>query len=216
MAGKVALYSTIHKGQRKWFYDISTQLGRMDFSDNSQIDTIHEQVKTVYQHIKEHGGLEERFIHPKLWDIVPICPRRIEADHKVMHQDLEDMLKSLDKLKLVPKTHEALPVMVHEFYLAWNRFVSFYLTHIDFEEDHVQHILMNACTGDELMETFKTILGAQTAPQLMQNLKIMISAMDIGELTGMLSQAKFILPASVFSEVVAFAASDLEASRWLR
>jgi hemerythrin-like domain-containing protein len=211
---KIPLYSGIHKGQRRWLADLSIGAGRTDFSKQEEVDFLIQEMKAFTEHLKEHADLEERFIHPTLGGIVASCPRGIEAEHRTQHLDLEDLIKSLEMIKQMPKDHENLPKIGHEFYLALNRFVSTYLKHIDFEEDHVQQILFNDCTPEELLNIFKNILAAQPPPVLMANLKLMVSGLNLPETIGLFTMAKSLMPASTFQQMISYVSSSIEPQKW--
>lgn len=211
---KIPLYSGIHKGQRKWLFEISTQAGRTDFSNRQEVDRLLHQVKALLEHMKEHAYLEENYIHPRLAGIVPGCPRGIEADHKAQHQDLEDLIKGLEMIKEIPPDHETLPSIGHEQYLALNRYISAYLKHIDFEEDHVQQIMLNDCTAEELMAIFKKIIDAQEPPVLISNVNLMLDAMSMMEITGIVMLGKSILPAPTYQQVLAHLESTMDKEKW--
>jgi hemerythrin-like domain-containing protein len=214
MVFKIPLYSGIHKGQRRWLADMSIRAGRTDFSKQEEVDFLMQELKAFTEHLREHADLEERFIHPTLGGIVASCPRGIEADHRILHQDLEDLLQSLKMIKLMPKDHETLPQIGHEFYLGLNRFISTYLKHIDFEEDHVQQILMNDCTAEELMGIFQNILAAQPPPVLMANLRLMVSGLNLPETVGLFTMAKSLMPAPAFQQMVTNVSPSIEPLRW--
>ena len=211
---KILLYSGIHKGQRRWLADISISAGRTDFSQPEEVDHLIQEMKAFTEHLREHADLEERFIHPTLGGIVASCPRGIEAEHRTQHQDLEDLVQSLEMIKRMPQDHETLPQIGHEFYLALNRFVSIYLKHIDFEEDHVQQILLNDCTAEELMRIFQNILAAQSPPSLMANLRLMVSGLNLPETVGLFTMARSLMPAPAFQQMVAQVSSSLEPEKW--
>lgn len=216
MVEKIPYYTPIHKGQRRWLFDFAKQMGRSDLSSRSDVEALLNGLGYFREHIKEHAELEERFIHPRLGEVVPGCPRAIESDHKAIHADLEDLLRSLESIRSLPEGHATLPQLGQELYLATNRFVSFYLGHIDYEEDHVQNILLNASTADELLATFKSIMAAQSPQQLSGNLRLMMQGINDKEALELLSTAKGMLPIQAFEGVLAEAERAMEPERWSR
>ncbi|MCU0861274.1 MAG: hemerythrin domain-containing protein [Methanomassiliicoccales archaeon] len=216
MVEKIPYYTPIHKGQRRWLFDFAKQMGRSDFSSRGDVEALLQGLGYFYDHIKEHAEFEERFIHPRLGEVVPGCPRAIESEHKAIHADLEDLLRSLERLRNMPEGHPTLPQLGQEVYLATNRFVAFYLRHIDYEEDHVQNILLNACTADELLATFRSILAAQSPKQLSSNLRMMIQGINDPEALELLSSAKGMLPPQAFEGVRAEAEKAMNPERWSR
>jgi hypothetical protein len=214
MEFKMPLYSGIHKGQRRWLADLVMRSGRTDFTKLEELEPLIDEMKAFTEHLRQHADLEERFIHPTLGGIVPGCPRDIEAQHKAQHQNLEDLIASLEMIKGMPRDHEALPRIGHEQYLALNRFISTYLGHIDFEEDHVQQILFNDCTAEELMTIFKNIITAQSPPDLMTNLKVMLLGMNLPETIGVFRMASTLMPDTEFQRLTGEASKFIEPERW--
>lgn len=216
MVEKMALYKDIHKGQRRWLFDISNMTGRLDFSDIGQVEKLQKEVKAFYDHLIEHVDNEEKMIHPILNERVPGCPRVISAEHKVIHKDLEDILAGLEALKTMPNRHEAHQNIAYEIYLALNRFISVYLRHIDTEEEILQKALLSVCSAEELGTIFRSIITSQGPQSMMVSLRIMALGLNDDELTILLNGAKSMMPTEAFNGASSYMASLLEPERWSR
>ncbi len=214
MAIKIPLYTPIHKGQRKCLADMVVSAGRADFANKVQIEPLTRDLHAFTEHLAEHADLEERFVHPLLDRVAPGCSRSIAAEHVSQHKELVDLSHSLELIASMPADHETLPQTGHEYYLALSRFVSTYLRHIDFEEDHAQQILLNACTADELFKTFQSILAAQSPAALRTNLKLMVDGSSLPEVIGIFSGAQSFMPAPQFEQMIEYAATFVEPERW--
>jgi hemerythrin-like domain-containing protein len=210
------LYTGVHKGQRRWLADLMTRAGRTDFSQKEEVDWLQGQLRMFTAHLKEHAELEERFIHPRLATLVPGCHRGLEDEHRVQHEALSDLIGSLDAIRSLPPDHPTLPLIGQEFYLALNRFISGYLRHIDYEEEHVQNILWNDCTPEELMSLFNQILRAQSQESLTNSLIMMLTAMNVPEIVGLLSMAKGSMPPAAYDNITAKASQFADPSTWAK
>jgi hypothetical protein len=214
MSGRVKLYNGIHKVQRAMLFDISLQAGRTDFSDPKQSEALAIKVKGMMDELKQHARFEETYLHPLLAERVPGCTRGIEEDHKKMHQDMEDLSRSLEQARAKATGFETMPQIGHEFYLAWNRFTSFYLRHIDFEEGHAQPVLWGACTDAELLGVFQTIFAAQTPEEMAFHSRSLVPLVTLDELTEMLVKARPTMPAPAFDGYLAYVEKAISPENW--
>jgi hypothetical protein len=210
----VKLYNGIHKIQRSMLFDISVQAGRTDPGDSKQIEALANNVKMMKDELVQHARYEEEYVHPIIAERVPGCVRGIEADHKKMHEDLEDLSRSIDLAKAKIAGFETMPQIGHEFYLAWNRFVAFYLTHIDFEEGHVQPLLWGACTDAELAGIFQAIFKAQTPEEMSFHGRSLVPVVTPEELAEMLNKARPTMSAAEFVGFLAYVSKTLRPEEW--
>jgi hemerythrin-like domain-containing protein len=216
LAEKMALYKDIHKGQRRWLFDISNMAARLDFADKGQIEMLQKEIKAFLDHLIEHVDNEEKSIHPILNERVPGCPRAIAAEHKIIHKDVEDILASLEVIRKISSRHEANHAIGYEIYLAWNRFISVYLRHIDTEEGYLQRALLSVCSAEELGGIFRTIMTSTPPQSMMVNLRIMTLGLNDDELSILLNGAKSMMPPEAFNNATSYMASLLEPERWSR
>jgi hypothetical protein len=104
--------------------------------------------------------------------------------------------------------------MALEFYRAWNRFIAFYLTHINMEEEQIQPLLWELCTDVELSTIFKKFLAEQKPNELMENIKIMIPALNITELVYFVEQGRANAPPERVQAVLNLAEQLLNPEEW--
>ena len=214
MSAQVDLYSTIHKGQRARFFKIAARAGTIDYADHKALDSLYDELRPFREEMCLHAALEEKFIHPLLSNRVPGGARELEADHRNMHQQIDDLLTHFDGLR-VKTDFEKRSELALEFYRAWNRFISFYFTHINKEEENIQPSLWALCTNDELATVFKTIIASQKPDELMENLGMMLSASNLYERAGILMGGRAIMPPEAFQTVLKFAEQVLSPNDWL-
>jgi hypothetical protein len=210
----IDLYSSVHKGQRLVFFNISSEAGTIDYADEKAVDNLYGRLEAFREHMALHAKLEEKFIHPLLSERIPGGARRLEEDHRIMHQRLNDLVTHFENVKSKPVDFETHNELAFEFYRAWNRFMTFYFTHINHEEEEIQPALWKLCTNEELANTFKSIMAIQTPKELMNNLEMMLPAMSMNERIMLLNQGRATMPPEAFQAALRVAEHALKQDDW--
>lgn len=208
------LYAPVHKGIRSRLFQISIDAGKMDYSDDKALDVFHPELASIVSFIRLHHTLEEKFFHPLISDRVPGGAARLEEDHRVVEVMLTRLTAHYEGLIAKAGSFEKQSRVGLEFYLAFNRFITFFLDHINFEEEEIQRELWDLCTMNELMTAYGKALGSQTMEQLTQSLEIMLPTLNLDELTGIFMGAKSGMPPEVFRMASDMAQRKLDISRW--
>jgi hemerythrin-like domain-containing protein len=196
------------------FFKISKTAGTMDINNQNALSLLESELISFQENMRLHADLEETFIHPLLSERMPGGADKLNEDHRIMHKQLNDLIACFREMKEKPNDFEKRQDLALEFYLAWNRFLSFYMNHINYEEENVMPSLWRLCTNDELINTFKQILAKQTPQELMGNLGMMLPAMNPSERVGILSQGRANMPPEAFQEVLKLAESVLTQEDW--
>ena len=208
------LYTAIHKGQRGKFFKISMQAGTVDYADRKSLDGLHDELVSFREHMHLHAALEERFIHPLLSARVPGGARKLEKDHRKMRQQFDDIVTHFDGLRAKNADFQKLGELGLEFYRAWNRFVSFYFTHINYEEERVQPTLWELCAKEELVTTFRMVLANQKPEELTYNLELMLPAMNLYERADLINAGRASAPPEMFQAILKLAERVLSPNDW--
>ena len=214
MADKIDLYVGIHKGQRGKLSEIMIKAGNVDYSKKEALEVLNSELTSFKEHMWHHASYEEKFIHPVLSERVPGGARDLEEDHKIMHQQLDDIAAQLNRIITGSASAEMVRELVLEFYRAWNRFIAFYFMHINKEEENIQPMLWKICTAEELAGIFKTILASQSPDELKYNLQIMLPASNIFERAETLNAGRASMPPQAFQGVLKLAENSLSAEDW--
>jgi hypothetical protein len=210
----VDLYTPAHKGQRARIFQFSQKAGTFRYADQAALRRFHEELNTIRDEFRLHATLEEKYIHPILSDRVPGGAKKLNQAHRDMHEHLDNLVHHLETLKGNGTHFEKQREMGLEFYRAWNRFIAFYLTHINEEEEEVQPTLRALCEDQELTNAFNAIVGSMSPAELMGMLRMMIPAMNPDERTGLLSGIKAHAPAQAFQNISELAAEVLTPGDW--
>ena len=214
MNSQIDLYTGVHKGQRGKFFEIMMKAGTIDYDDKEALDRLYGELTAFKEHMYRHAISEEKFIHPLLSERMPGGARKLEEDHHIMHQQLDDIVSHLDKLKTRPTDPDMRRKLGLEFYRAWNRFISFYFEHINEEEENIQPTLWKIFTDKELADTFKAILSNETFEELKYDGQIMLPAMNLFERAGIINGARISMPPMVFQGLLTLAEQILGPDNW--
>jgi Hemerythrin HHE cation binding domain len=208
------IYSGIHKGQRLALFRLAMRVGALDHADKKAVEAFRRDITDLREEFFLHAEHEEKLLHPFMQDRVPGMARDLEEDHRNMHLMFDDLVRHFDGIADGEAGFERRNELCLEYYRALNRFISFYLAHIDKEEERVQPALWAVCTPGELGAAFAKILASQTPKEAQLNLTLMFSSMNIGELTDLLMAAKRVVTPQMLSAVRDIAKATLDPQSW--
>jgi len=208
------IYSGIHKGQRLALYRLAMRVGVLDHADKVAVEAFRGDIADLREEFYLHAEHEEKQLHPFMQDRVPGMAKDLEDDHRNMHIMFDDLVSHFDGIADRVDSFEKKDELCLEYYRAVNRFIAFYLAHIDKEEEKVQPALWAVCTPEELGAAFADILASQTPKEAQLNLTIMFSAMNIGELTNLMMAAKRAVTPQMLSAVRDVAQKTLAPQTW--
>lgn len=214
MSSQIDLYVDIHKGQRRRFFNIATQAGILDYTDQKAIDKLYDELVSFRKHMHLHASIEERFIHTVLSQRVPGGARQLEEDHRVMRQAFDDLITQFDGIRTKPLDFEKRGELALEFYRAWNRFMAFYFTHINREEEDIMPLLWKVCTVEELAETHKLMITNQTQEELVEDFEMILPNANLQERVEILGQVQVIQPPEWYEGALKLAERILEPNDW--
>jgi hypothetical protein len=95
-----------------------------------------------------------------------------------------------------------------------NNVTSFPWSSIAREEDHVMPLLWKLCTQDELAGRFRQIIADQTPKQLLDNLGIILPALNPAERFMTLKMGQTTMPTEAFQAVLSVAERVLSPEDW--
>jgi hemerythrin-like domain-containing protein len=215
LQSQIDFYTGAHKGQRAEFSKISKAAGALNINDQNAVTALEEELSMFRENMYLHARLEEKFVHPLLSARIPGGADKLNEDHKIMHKQLDELVACFAEAKNKPADFEKRDELSLEFYRAWARFTAFYLNHIDYEEEHVMPSLWKLCTNDELAETFKKILADPTPKESMDNLMLMLPAMNPSERFMIFNAGRATLPPEAFQAALKIAEQVLTAENFI-
>jgi len=155
-----------------------------------------------------------RFIHPLLSARVPGGAEGLDRQHRHIDHLLDNLLVHFDGIRSKTADFEKRRELGKEFYLAFNRYISFFFIHIDQEEERIQTALWNLCTVEEMETAWRAIIAGQMPEEAAENLGMILSSANLDELTNLLTFAKTSLPADRFKLGLEFVQSVLDPNDW--
>ncbi len=214
MSSQIDLYRDVHKGQRRRFLNIATQAGILDYTDPKATDKLFSELCSFREHMRLHAHLEEEFIHIVLSQRVAGGARQLEEDHRFIHQEFDDLIAHFDNLRTKPVDFEKRGELALEFYRGWSRFVAFYFTHINREEEEVMPLLWKLCTVEELFETHKLMINNQKQEELIEDFKMILPNANMQERVEILGTLQVLASSESYLEFLKLAERILEPKDW--
>jgi hemerythrin-like domain-containing protein len=209
------LYTPTHKGLRSRLFRTSMKAGTTDWSDEASFNAFCDEFVSLVANIRHHHALEGKFYHPLLAARVPGGAEKLDEEHHIVDHQLDNLVAHLDGMKGQSAGFEKRRESGLEFYLAFNRFIAFFINHIDDEEEHVQRTLWDLCTGEELATAQTTLIASQAAEQVVENLEMMVAASNLDDLTDLYTGIKASVPPQIFENVACkLAERILSADDW--
>jgi hypothetical protein len=209
-----ALYSLIHKGIRDRLSKFSIAAGRIDYTNDLQVNEFQNAMAKISSSIRFHHTAEEKFIHPVISDRLPGGAVKLEEEHKLVDQQLNQLTSYLEGIKTKTAGFERYRDLGLEMYLSFNRFLAFFLSHMDDEEERIQRTLFDLCTGEELGLTFGKILASQTPEEQTDNLGMVLSGANPDELTGLYIGARRLMLPEAYKNAILLAEKVLKPEEW--
>ncbi len=194
---------------------ISKAAGTLDVNNQEALTSLENEIVLFREHMFLHASREENFIHPLLSERVPGGANRLNEDHRNMHRQFDELVADLDNTKKKPMNFEKLQAIAQELYLAWNRFMTFYLSHIDYEEEYAMPTLRKLCTYDELADARGKLLGGQEPKSMTYSLEMILPALNPTERFLVLSQGLKGMPPEASQGALKIAEHALAPEDWL-
>ncbi len=212
MATHIALYTPIHKGLRARLCRIATKAGTLDYADQAALDAYYHEFEAIGLQMYLHHEWEERALHPLLSTEVPDCVEHLEKEHREAHDRLDHLKAHLNvtRKQLGPDKRQARGL---EFYLALNRFITFFLHHLDEEEERAQPALWNLSTTEELISAVQTSFDVPSE-EAKANLVMVIAAVNVEELISLFTYMQENVPASALQNALKLAERILNPRDW--
>jgi hemerythrin-like domain-containing protein len=209
--GRPPTYTPIHKGIRNKLFEVSAKAGRIDYADPAALNGFYDEFSSLVASIRNHHTMEEDFFHPFLAERVPGGAEKLEEEHKTVEHLMNNLLANLERIRSKSAKFEKCRELGLEFYLAFNRFIAFFLGHIDGEEEYYDPLLRNICTIEELENAEISLIRSQKPEEGLQNLTMMLAAASVDDLAGIVARARAALPPEVMQGGFQLAESMLNA-----
>lgn len=205
-------YTPAHKVQRYVLFKIAMEVGKVDHANPANLSSIKTQFMSIDKGIRSHAAWEEKALHPLLSKKIPKVTERIEDEHNKIHHDLDVLQKYFDDVATLASDYAKRGQLVQQFYLAFNRFIMTYLDHIGYEEEEILPALWNLTLNQEFISVISAgaKVVAQISPEeIRQNIEQMLIALNLDDLTSLLSALKTGAPPQALQMWLAAAEQNL-------
>ncbi len=200
----------VHKGLRRGLLGLALKLGALDWQDQEEVKAAGADFATMLHFLREHAANEDQIQFPLLENKVSGAARREMEEHHRLDAQIDDLEKQW--VRLAVEEDKSKPG--YAFYLAYNRFLSDYLAHMDHEETDLTDALYQNFTDAEIEAEFKKIIARTQPADMGMMLGYMIPGMNPGERAQFLSKLQKTAPAPVFEKVKGLAQKVLSSGDW--
>lgn len=194
------LYSSIHKGIRAFFASVLTDLGRTDWTRDSDAFAARDAVRELLDLCESHLRHEDAFVHPALEARSPGASHRTAEEHRHHEQAVAEIRALLATLERSPA-----PLRVatgRSIYAAVALYFADNLEHMAMEETENNRRLWETHDDQELRGIEQAIVGSIPPAEMMVTLRWMVPALSPSERAAFLSELRAGAPAEVYAAVV--------------
>ena len=216
MQPRFDLYANVHKALRKAMSDVLFELGRLDLSSETAVETTVTLVRELLDGLSLHLAVESQFVHAALLARGPYgIAHELERDHDE-HKRAISLLRE-DLSVFSASFHEPATVRAgraRHLYLALSRFIAENFLHMAVEEMEMNARLWETFTDQELMNINQDIIAHETPEQIARSLKYMLPAMPPLDRAQLLGDARSFMPEEAFHGVLALARFVLSSAEY--
>lgn len=171
------IYAKVHRGLRVSLYNLSTLIGRTEFTDDREVGAMRAGALEVLHFLDEHAHNEERWILALLEEKSPGSADHDHESHERIEAELDEFRRALDDIAQMPVGPER-STAGETLYHQYNRFLSGYLLHMEEEERETTASLHKLCTDNELRGITANIMQHSKPDDLEMALRAFIPAID--------------------------------------
>lgn len=194
---RIDYYTLPHKKQRNALFSLATLIGETDFSDLLSVETVHQNLISVTNELRDHALSEETFVHPLLMRKLPDKEKILHHEHEELEKYLNDLDSISSYLKTLSPHYSKCREQGLEFYRFLNRFIATYLKHIN-EEEYTMQNLWEISHHEELLAmitAYKVSLDKKTG---IEWLNTHFSNMNLAEQQLTLKTIELLAPATTY------------------
>jgi iron-sulfur cluster repair protein YtfE (RIC family) len=210
------VYGPVHKGIRFLMTEIMYELGKSDVSNLSELNSLEEKSKYLWDILKAHAEGEEEFLFPHLERENKSFFTKMKQAHDHFHEEIDILRNNFRKIKETDIGSDEKVELMSNFIKQYNTFLSQYFSHLQDEELEANPILWKALSDDELMVIVPKI-ASKSPPEIMQYFMVyFLRAVNHTERLGLLMGMQKNAPEPVFKGILNIAEDSLEDSDWQR
>ncbi len=223
MAGKVDLFTPVHKGLRAMLYGLSVRLQTNDFADIEATRKLAVDLENNFEAAQSAGCILCAFAHhahaeesvifpPSARTANALITDLIKDHHELTRRELEIGQSARALLRLrTPEERVAAGVRVNQ--LA-NDLIGVYVVHMNREEAELVPAMREHFTDQEQLAMQGTIIAQFPPDRLMALLGWMLPALNVTELSELLAGVRQMAPPPLMNAVTELCDARVDPSRW--
>ena len=223
MAGKVDLFTPVHKGLRAMIYGLSTRLQTNDFADIEATRRLVVDLENNFAAAQSAGCILCAFAHHAHAEESVIFPPTsrganalitdlIKEHHELTRRELE-IGKSARGLLGLSNPEERIAAGVRVNQMA-NELFGVYIGHMNREEAELVPVMREHFSDQEQLAMQGTIIATFPPDQLMALLGWMLPALNVTELSELLGGVKQMAPPPLMKAVTELCDVRVDPTRW--
>jgi hypothetical protein len=194
------IYTCIHKGMRAQMGQYLIQLGQVDETDPEDVLQMMVKLKQSLKFFKNHMEHENKFIHPLLVEFNKGIAPRTEQDHSHHELVIDDLLKDIEVLNLLPQ--QLRQNAIQDLYRNYAIFVAENLEHMHIEETENAELLWKHLSDKEIIAIEQHLVSSISRQEAMESLMIMLPNLSVRERHTMLSQIRQSAGEALYEQLV--------------
>lgn len=194
------IYASIHKGLRACFAHTLVSVGRLDWTDSEEVETVTREVLDLLTFCARHLEKENTYIHPSLELRRPGACAIALADHAHHEADIAVLRELTVTLGLLPALRRE--AAARELYQRLAAFITENLAHMAHEEREHNRELWDTHSDDEIRAIEHAIVSSLPPEETRLSLRWMLTAMSAEERAAFLGGMRAQAPAAVFEGVL--------------
>lgn len=194
------IYAPIHKGLRACFAHTLVGVGRLDWTDSEEVESVTREVLDLLTFCSRHLEKENTYVHPALEARRPGACAAALADHAHHEADIAVLRELAVTLGLLPALRRE--AAARELYQRLAAFVTENLAHMAHEEREHNRVLWETHSDDEIRAIEHAIVSSLPPEETQLSLRWMLTAMCAEERAAFLAGLRAQAPAEVFRGVL--------------
>lgn len=169
--------------------DLERLIAKTNFQVPEEVEKVTEQFKAAVELLKGHAEYEDNCLHVLLKQKNSQVYERIEKDHGLLDETLNNLQLLLDHVASCTSASEKIEAG-YQFYLVYRKFVGENLIHLHEEETVILPELQRLYSDKELKEAEAKTYAVMSADDLIEMLQVLFPYMNASDKQAFLSDIK--------------------------
>jgi Hemerythrin HHE cation binding domain len=213
-AGRVDMYSAIHKALRAWMSHVLLRAGQMDADDEIDCREVVAELEQLLGAMQGHLETENRLVHPAIEARNPGALVEIERDHAAHEAAIAQLQRHAQAMLSAPAGARGAAGLF--LYRELALFIAENFEHMQVEETQNNQLLWAAYSNEELGALHGAILQSIPPEKMAAIMRWAIPAQAPAARAQMLAEMRANVPAAVFEGMLGLAQARLSTRDWTK